>query len=220
MKTRFIVVRHGEAEGNIFRIFHGHHNSSLTADGHLQAEKAAQILKNYKIDYIYSSDLDRTYSTAEHIANFKNLQIKKKEGLREIYGGKWENILWSDLPIQYPEVYSNWENDIASAHLPGGESVTQMFERVKHVFDELAKAHSGETVCVVTHGTVIRAMLCLWRNVPLSEMQSMPWFDNASITIVDYIDDKYEIIQEGVNNHLKGVSTFEKQDWWQRYDNN
>ena len=219
MKTRFIVVRHGEAEGNIFRIFHGQHNSSLTEDGHLQAERAAQFLKDYKIDHIYSSDLNRTYATAEHISKVKDLKIRKKEGLREIFGGKWENIPWSDLPELYPDVYSHWENDISKAHLPCGESVEQMFSRAKTAFDELAGAHPGETVCVVTHGTVIRAMLCLWRNLPLSDMQTVPWFDNASITIVDYYDNKYELVEEGINSHLKGISTFEKQDWWQRYDN-
>lgn len=218
MKTRFIVVRHGEAEGNIFRIFHGQHDSVLTEDGHIQAERAAQFLRDYKIDHIYSSGLSRTYSTAQHIAKVKNLKIREKEGLREIYGGKWENVPWSDLPDLYPEAYAHWENDISLAQLPDGESVVQMFSRVKVAFDELAKEHPDETVCVVTHGTVIRAMLCLWRNRPISEMQSMPWFDNASITIVDYFDDKYELVEEGINSHLKGVSTFEKQDWWQRYD--
>ena len=218
MKTRFIVVRHGEAEGNIFRIFHGQYNSSLTDDGHKQAEKAAQFLKDYQIDHIYSSDLNRTYSTAEHIAKIKNLQIKKKEGLREICGGKWENVPWSDLPGLYPEVYGHWENDISKAHLPEGESVSQMFLRAKTAFDELAEEHPGETVCVVTHGTVIRSMLCLWQNLPLSAMQSMPWFDNASITIVDYSDEGYTLVEEGINSHLEGISTFEKQDWWQRYD--
>ena len=219
MRTKFIVVRHGEAEGNILRIFHGHHDSFLTDDGHIQAEKAAQYLKDYEIDHIYSSDLTRTYSTAEHIAKIKNLKIKKIPGLREIFGGSWENVAWAKLPDLYPDIYNFWENDISKAALPKGESVFQMFLRVKSTFEELAKKHSGETVCVVTHGTVIRAMLCLWRGLPISKMQTVPWFDNASITIIDYIDNNnYELVSEGINSHLKGISTFEKQDWWQRYD--
>ena len=44
-KTRFIVVRHGEADGNIIRIFHGQYNSKLTEDGHIQARRTADFFK-------------------------------------------------------------------------------------------------------------------------------------------------------------------------------
>lgn len=216
-KTRIIVVRHGEAEGNIIRIFHGHHNSQLTEDGHAQAERAAQYLKDYKIDKIYSSDLDRTVATAEHIAKYHSLPIITDPRLREIYGGKWENVPWDDLPGLYPESYGHWENDISKAVMPGGESTLQMFKRTKKAFADIAASHPGETICIVTHGTVIRALLCLWRNLPLADMQTVPWFDNASITIVDYTDLGYEIKEEGISSHLEGISTFGKQDWWQRY---
>ncbi len=216
-KTRFIVVRHGEAVGNIIRIFHGQHNSSLTSDGHLQAERAAQFLKDYKIDHIYSSDLDRTLSTAKHIAAGRNLEIKLDSRLREINGGKWENVPWDDLPGLFPESYGHWENDISKTAMPEGETVFEMFERTKKAFSDISAKHPGETVCVVTHGTVLRALVCLWRNIPLADMQKVPWFDNASITIVDYTDSGYNIIEEGINRHLEGISTFQKQSWWQRY---
>ena len=216
-KTRLIVVRHGEAEGNIIRIFHGQYNSSLTEDGHLQAERAAKFLKDYKIDQIYSSDLDRTMSTAAHIAKGRNIIIKTDSRLREIDGGKWENVPWDDLPGMFPESYGHWENDISKTIMPEGESVGQMFERTKNAFQDIADSHPGETICIVCHGTVIRALVCLWRGIPLEDMQKVAWFDNASITIVDYTKRGYEIIAEGINSHLEGISTFGKQDWWQRY---
>ena len=219
-RTRFIVVRHGEAEGNIIRIFHGQYNSSLTEDGHIQAERAAVYLKNFKIDRLYSSDLSRTIDTAAHIAKYHSLEIIQHPGLREIDGGKWENVPWDDLPGLFPESYGCWENDISRTVMPDGESVSEMFERTRTVFNDIANAHPGETVCVVTHGTVIRALLCEWRNIPLSKMQNVPWFDNASITIVDYTHPGCQIIEEGISSHLAGVSTFGKQDWWQRYSEN
>ena len=216
-KTRFIVVRHGEAYGNIVRIFHGQYNSELTKDGHIQARRTAEFLKNYKIDHIYSSDLNRTISTAEYIASGRNIPIKKDRRLREIDGGKWENVPWDDLPEMFPESYRHWENDIAKTKMPGGESVEEMFTRVKTALADIAAAHSGETVCIVTHGTVLRALVCLWRGVDFWDMHKIPWFDNASVTIVDYTSSGYEIVREGINSHLDGVSTFGKQDWWQRY---
>lgn len=213
-------MRHGEAEGNIIRIFHGQYNSALTKDGHLQAERAAIYLKDFKIDRLYSSDLNRTLDTARHIAKYHPLEIVQKAELREIDGGKWENVPWDDLPAMFPESYSFWENDIARTVMPDGESVVEMFNRTKAAFDEIASAHPGETVCVVTHGTVLRALLCLWRNLPLSQMQNVPWFDNASITIVDYAGSECKLVEEGISSHLEGISTFGKQNWWQRYSEN
>ncbi len=218
LKTRFIVVRHGEADGNIQRIFHGHFNSSLTETGHLQARKTADLLKNYKIDHIYSSDLDRTVQTAEHIAKHRNILVVKDSRLREIFGGKWENVAWSDLPEKFSESYSLWEDDIGKVVMPEGESVAQLFDRLKDALSEIAKCHIGETVCIVTHGTAIRSLLCLWRDIPLDDMQKTPWFDNASVTVVDYLENgQYSLLAEGYNNHLADCSTFAKQDWWQRY---
>ena len=217
-KTRMIVVRHGEAEGNIIRIFHGQYNSHLTDDGHIQAQRTADFLKKYKIDHIYSSDLNRTISTALYIAEGRNLVITPDPRLREINGGKWENIPWDELPKMFPESYGHWENDIAKTVMPDGESVEEMFKRTRDALDDIAARHLGETVCIVCHGTVIRALLCLWRGLPLSQMQNVPWFDNASVSIIDYTHPGYEIIEEGLNSHLEGVSTFDKQSWWQRYN--
>ncbi len=218
LKTRFIVVRHGEADGNIQRFFHGHYNSSLTEIGHLQAEKTANLLKNYKINYIYSSDLDRTVQTAKYIAKGRNIPVTKDCRLREIFGGKWENVAWADLPEKFPESYSLWEDDIGKVVMPDGESMLQLFDRLKNALSEIAQKHFGKTVCIVTHGTAIRSLLCLWRGIPLDNMQKTPWFDNASVTVVDYLENgQYNLLAEGYNNHLADCSTFAKQDWWQRY---
>ena len=57
MKTKLIIVRHAEAEGNKTRRFHGWTDSNLTERGHLQAQRVADRLKDVKIDVIYSSSL-------------------------------------------------------------------------------------------------------------------------------------------------------------------
>ena len=49
-KTRMILVRHGESEGNKVHAFLGHSDANLSEKGHLQAEKTAEYLKNEKID--------------------------------------------------------------------------------------------------------------------------------------------------------------------------
>ena len=67
---RIILVRHGETEDNKKRIIQGHLPGKLSDKGIEQARKVANRLKNEKVDYIFSSDLDRAKSTAEEIAKF------------------------------------------------------------------------------------------------------------------------------------------------------
>ena len=73
MKTTIYLIRHGESQGNAVRAFLGHTNLDLTKKGHDQAECTAKYLKNIHADVIYSSDLLRAYSTAEHTAKIKGM---------------------------------------------------------------------------------------------------------------------------------------------------
>ena len=58
--TKVIFIRHGEADGNIDRVFHGHYNSDLTENGVRQIKLTAERLRDTNIDAIYSSDLKWT----------------------------------------------------------------------------------------------------------------------------------------------------------------
>ena len=68
MKTKLIVVRHGYSVTNVTNTFAGNLDVELNEIGIMQAEKAGEYLKKYKIDKIYSSDLVRAYKTALPIA--------------------------------------------------------------------------------------------------------------------------------------------------------
>lgn len=75
---RIIFVRHGHPDYIL---------DCLTELGHLQAEAAAQRLKDEPISAIYSSDKGRAIETAEHIAKAVGLPIKESfEFIRE---GSW-----------------------------------------------------------------------------------------------------------------------------------
>jgi len=216
VNTKIIIIRHGEADGNIERVFHGHYNSNLTATGHIQAKLTSNFLIPYPIDIIYSSDLRRTVDTAGYIARLKGLEIITKKGLREVNGGKWENVPWEELPEKYPESYENWVFNTKDAKLPDGESLMELQQRINRNVNEIVKENKGKNICIVTHGTAIRSMLCLWRGLDIENMRDLPWYDNASVTIVEYTDVSYNILLEGENRHLQEFSTLAKQTWWKK----
>jgi len=217
MKTRLIFVRHAEAEGNINRHFHGWTNSNITEKGHLQAEKLGQRFKNIDVDVIYSSSLNRTLQTASYIAKVKNLPIIRTDKLKEINGGDWENQLWDELPIKWPEEYDTWENRPHAHKMPNGETMEEFLQRLEKEIIYIAENNKGKNVCIVTHGTAIRALTCLFYGWPLEDMIKVQWQDNTAITIVDYEDGKFKMILEGDVSHLDcETRTIENQEWWKK----
>lgn len=218
MRTRLIFVRHAEAEGNKIRRFHGWTDSAITEKGHLQAERVAERLKDTPIDVIYSSSLQRTRQTAGYIAAAKGMEIITSENLREINGGDWENVPWAELEHRWPKEYSTWENDPHKHRMPNGESMEEFQQRLLNEVMYIISQHEGKNICIVTHGTAIRALICHFRACTLEEMINVSWCDNTAITIIDYEDGTFKTVVEGDSSHLdKELSTIVNQDWLEEY---
>ena len=110
------------------------------------------------------------------------------ERLREIDFGRWELQTFADIAVQDKELLAAW-NQYLDFVFPEGEAVAAFIERVKAMFTVFSgmagSIGSGtDTVAVVTHGGVIRTMICLAlgispRNYLLFDVQP------ASLTVLD-----------------------------------
>lgn len=217
-KTRLIIVRHAEAEGNYKRLFHGWSDGEITEKGHIQASRAAEKLKDIKIDVLYSSSLKRTMQTAGYIAKVKNLPIIRTDKLKEINGGDWEGQPWDELPKKWPEEYHTWENTPHIHRMPNGETMEEFQQRLVAEVKHIISMNPGKNICIVTHGTAIKTLLCFFHGWDLEEMFNIKWCDNTAITIVDYEEGKFSLILEGDATHLdKELCTVTNQDWWDDY---
>jgi broad specificity phosphatase PhoE len=221
MRTRLIFVRHAEAEGNAFRRFHGWTDSPITEKGHAQAKNVAERLKDVPIDVIYSSSMRRTIQTCEYIAKVKNLPIIRTDKLKEINGGDWEDKRWDELAEIWPQENETWENQPHAHKMPNGESMVEFLERLLGEVHKIIDDNKGKNVCIVTHGTAIRAMMCTFQSCDLVQMINIPWYDNTSVTIIDHEDGKFDVIVEGDASHLdKELSTLQNQAWWSEHIEN
>ena len=214
MKTQFIFVRHGEASGNIDRIFHGFTNSELTENGKKQIKRVAARLQTEHIDYVCSSDLKRAYETALAIAEPHGLSVDIDPRFCEINGGLWENVHWDLLPDRYPESYNLWCNEPHTVQMPEGESMTDFVNRLKEGVHALLKEHAGQTICVATHGTAVRVLCCYFMGKPFTELNDIVWCDNAAVTICEHDETGMSVVLDGDNSHLADISTINDQDWW------
>lgn len=204
MKTRFIIIRHGQSEANLSNYFAGNIDTPLTDLGRKQGKCTAEFLENEKIDVVYSSDLSRAYETALFTAEKHGLPVIKHKGLREIYAGLWEGNEYSVIREKYAEQYNLWITNIGLTHCNGGESVEEVGNRVYTAIKEIAEANLGKNVCVGCHALALRAFVAKILNIALKDIHTkLPWVNNASVTYIDYEDGKFTLIEYGMDKHLE-----------------
>jgi probable phosphoglycerate mutase len=95
--TRIYLIRHAEAEGNLYRRIHGHYDSLITENGYRQIEALRRRFETIPLDAVYSSDLFRTVATAEAICRLHDLKPVTRPDLREVNMGAWEDRTWGEV---------------------------------------------------------------------------------------------------------------------------
>lgn len=205
---KFLIVRHGNSMSNLSKTFTGHKNSPLSELGFKQAELTCDyIYQNYKVDAIYSSDLLRTVDTVNPLSQKTGIEIITDKNLREMYGGKWEGMLFSEIPEKYPEDFKVWKETVGLARCTGGESYEEVQIRAIDCMNKIASKNEGKTVVVSTHGAIIRAFECAARGIPLIRMDEVPYVFNASVSEINYLNGRFEIVKTNISEHLADVLT-------------
>ncbi len=74
-KQRFIIIRHAEKDTTISGSQMMQADPPLSSKGQVRAQSLISKFRKYKIDKIYSTNYDRTKSTALPLANFIGLSI-------------------------------------------------------------------------------------------------------------------------------------------------
>lgn len=206
--VKIILERHGQSEANLIGVFGGHTDFDLTPTGYEQAKKSGEyILENFKVDIIYSSDLKRAVSTAKFVADKLGKEIITNQNLREVFAGKWDGETFDIIEKNYSEDWKIWRNDVGNSRCTDGESVRELAERFLKALTEIAEKNEGKTVLVTTHATPIRATQCLLKKLPLDEMKNVPWGSNASLTVLEYNNGKWELIEASYDEHLNDLKT-------------
>ncbi len=176
------MIRHGESIGNKQKRFLGHTDLGLSEKGIAQAHAAAAYLKENAIcpDAVYASPLSRAYETARIATGAEN--ILTHDGLKEIYAGAWEGLLFAEIAERYPAACSVWNDDIGRSRPTGGESLEELSVRVLDAVFGIAKENEGKTVVIGTHATPIRLTELFARSIPVCEAKTLPFPTNASLS--------------------------------------
>lgn len=216
MDTRIIVIRHCESAGNTSGIFNGQIDCDISETGKKQLDLLTLRCRNIHFQAIISSPLLRAYKTAQAVNRYRDLEIQTDDRFMEIYGGAYENTLWSELPVRFPEETRKWYEDPGSFQAPGGESMKQVYDRVWAGLLDLVRRYPNQTVCVTSHGCAIRNMMCHAMGYPLERIGEVPWCNNTSLTSLVFDGDgKVRVEYFNDYSHLTpDTSNFAKQKWW------
>ncbi len=110
---------------------------------------------------VYSSDLLRVRQTATPLVDALGLQARWSKALRELNFGEWEGRLWTDLHNEDAPRFAEFMRDWRTTSAPGGESFSQVQDRVADFWAEVAATHRDEVIVLVSHGGTLAALAIL-----------------------------------------------------------
>lgn len=200
--TRIYLVRHAEAEGNLYRRAQGWYDGRVTETGKRQIAALEARFRDIPVDAAYASDLRRTQTTAQAVVRPKGLSLNIDPDLKEIGMGIYEDYTFGDLHYHYPagsELFYICSPDWAPE---GGETFRQVQERMLRVFFRIAKAHPGQTVALFSHGTAIKCLLAALRGKHPFETPELGHPENTAVSCVEVEGDRFRILFENDASHL------------------
>lgn len=199
---RFCLIRHGETQWNAERRLQGQIDIELNRTGLAQAEAAARNLEPERFSALYSSDLGRATQTAAAISRRHGLPTQLDARLRERHFGFFQGLTYDEAERRHPEFYRRFQaREPALQFEEGGESLEVFAARVSAVMTEIARAHAGATVVVVTHGGVLDVIYRLSTGRPLQAPRDFR-IPNAAFNWVEYEAGNWRLITWADERHL------------------
>lgn len=175
---KIILIRHAEPD---------YENNTLTEKGFKEAKLLGEYYKDFKIDALYSSPLNRAYFTALALNKYHNLDIKIVEEFKEFsYRIKVDYLeeeknTWDFLPFELSKEKDLFSLDNYLDHkwLKSNDIKTK-YQEVINKFDEILKEHGYEyidryfkvnkgnkdTVVIVCHHGLMSLLLSHLLNIP------------------------------------------------------
>ncbi|MFM2064758.1 MAG: hypothetical protein RLZZ507_4429 [Cyanobacteriota bacterium] len=218
--TRVIIVRHGQSTYNIERRIQGRTDAStLTDKGQSDASKTGKALSNIAFNAIYCSPLNRAKTTAEIIRSQlveQSASVQVSEHLLEVDLPLWVGMLSLDVKEKFPEDYSIWKkrphelrmtvNDANGTreHFP----VLALYEQAKQFWPEILSRHQGETILIVGHNGINRALISTALGIPPSGYHGLQQ-SNCGISVLNFAGGLGEPVQlESMNQTQHLGETF------------
>lgn len=163
---KLYLVRHGETELNVKKVYYGFTDCDLTEKGKDQARALRRGFETMVLDVVLESPLIRAKDTATLLLGENPVPRVTDDRLKELNFGAWEGKSWQEL--QGDAVYEQWCVEWQTTCPPDGESFLDLASRVRGFYEDLLK-RADENVLIVAHHAVLQQLMaCLLEADPAS----------------------------------------------------
>lgn len=187
-QTRIFLIRHGATILSAEDRFAGATDVPLSDEGRQQAGRLADRLGDFPVAAVYASPLGRALETANILAAPHQLEVQRRDGLREISHGHWEQMTRREVEEKFPAEAASWEEDPYTFAPEGGESGLAVTARALPALLAIVRRHSGSPVIVVSHKATIRLLLSSLLGFDPRRYRDNLDQDPAALNIVDFKD--------------------------------
>lgn len=194
--TTFLLIRHAhvDAVGNSLAGRRpGIHLSEL---GKQEARALAERLPDVPIHGIYSSPLERALETAAPLAERLSLRIEPTEELIEFDFGDWTGLSFQEL--EGDPRWRQFNTFRSGTRVPGGESMLEVQARAIACLQRLHQTRPDQTLLLVSHCDLIRAILCHYLGIPLDLFLRLA-IDPAALSVLRLHQDTATILTINAN---------------------
>lgn len=201
MKTRIILVRHGETDWNVSHRVQGRADIPLNERGLKQASFVADFLQKEKVDAIYTSPLSRAKTTAETIRGNREIPFFIEEGFTEVNLGLWDGHTPEEMDALFPHAYDQWKEDPLQVVPPEGESFQEVQKRAVAALERIVREQEGKTVVIVSHMGCLSTVLLHISKKSLSLLWEKP-IVNCGLSEISYDGNRFEILSWGRGDYI------------------
>lgn len=184
--TFILLVRHGQNDWVSKKRLAGWlPDIHLNAEGHQQAQAAAERLAHLPIRAVYSSPLVRCLETAGYIAQSQALPVLEEPAIGEVRYGEWQGQELAQLAKE-PAWYAV-QHFPSRFRFPAGESLLESQFRAVQAMEELAAKHPHQMIVLVSHADIIKLLLAHYLGIHIDLFQRIA-LDPGSVSGLALLD--------------------------------
>lgn len=184
------VARHGQTDSNVKGLWVGSGDDPLNDTGRKQAVELAQSLREFKFDFVISSDKRRAVETAMIVSKTLNIPVLGHHStLRDREYGELEGLTTEQIREKYGVEMKSLSREIDD--LGSAETVSSVMKRVKDFVKTATDAFNGKKLIVITHGAFIRSFYEMY----VGNSDGIR-FTNCSNFIVSFSEDGAEVVRD------------------------
>ncbi len=201
--TAIVLVRHGHVPGILPERFRGRADLELTDCGIAEASSTADwIARFWRPTIVYTSPLKRCRDTGAAIAKQCRVTCEILPSLNDLDYGEWQWQTHAAVEAEWPVLYRRWRENPHLMRFPKGESLQELVARAADALRFAVDKHPAETIVMVSHDSVNRALLLQMLDQPLSAYWKLSQ-DPCAINEITVSGDRIVVLRVNETAHLR-----------------